>query len=126
MIRYEKIGIDTVFEKYQKVMADESHYRTVVSNLGGYDLKFSSHRIWTFYEMGIECANCGVSGDFFAVEKNHEGEERPHLNLYARTSNGEILLTKDHIVPKSEGGDDHISNYQTLCKECNEEKGDSY
>lgn len=126
MIRYKKIGIKEVLEEYQNVMDDELHYRTVVSNLDGYNLKFSSHRIWTFYEMGIECANCGISGDFFAVEKNHGGEERPHLNLYAQTSDGEILLSKDHIVPKSEGGDDHISNYQTLRKACNEEKGDSY
>jgi light-regulated signal transduction histidine kinase (bacteriophytochrome) len=79
VIRYEKIGIETVFEEYQKVMTDESHYRTVVSNLDGYDLKFSSHRIWTFYEMDIECANCGVLGDFFAVEKNHEGK-RDHIS----------------------------------------------
>lgn len=126
MIRFKKLGVEEVFKRYQNVMKDNSHYEKVVSSIGEYDVKFSSHRIWTFYETGIKCANCGESGDFFAVEKNHDGEERPHLNLYAQTPDGEVLLTKDHIIPKSEGGDDHISNYQTLCKDCNEQKGDSY
>ena len=35
----------------------------------------------------------------------------------------EILMTKDHILPRSKGGIDDISNYQTMCKLCNEAKG---
>lgn len=32
------------------------------------------------------------------------------------------MLTKDHIIPKAKGGRDILSNYQTACKVCNEEK----
>lgn len=32
-------------------------------------------------------------------------------------------LTKDHILPRSKSGIDDISNYQTMCKLCNEAKG---
>ena len=47
-----------------------------------------------------------------------------HLNLYAVDDNGdEILMTKDRILPRSKGGIDDISNYQTMCKLCNEAKG---
>ena len=47
-----------------------------------------------------------------------------HLNLYAVDNNGdEILMTKDHILPHSKGGADDINNYQTMCKLCNEAKG---
>ena len=47
-----------------------------------------------------------------------------HLNLYAVDDNGdEILMTKDHIIPRSKGGIDDISNYQTMCRLCNEAKG---
>lgn len=34
----------------------------------------------------------------------------------------EVLMTKDHIIPKSKGGANDISNYQTMCKRCNEAK----
>lgn len=32
-------------------------------------------------------------------------------------------MTKDHIIPKSKGGIDDLSNYQTMCERCNKEKG---
>jgi 5-methylcytosine-specific restriction endonuclease McrA len=34
------------------------------------------------------------------------------------------LLSLDHVVPKSRGGGSLVSNLQTLCKSCNERKGD--
>lgn len=34
-------------------------------------------------------------------------------------------LTIDHIVPKSKGGGNELSNYQTLCGKCNNKKGTS-
>ena len=33
-------------------------------------------------------------------------------------------MTKDHILPKSRGGKNHISNMQTMCCRCNSKKGD--
>jgi 5-methylcytosine-specific restriction endonuclease McrA len=33
--------------------------------------------------------------------------------------------TKDHIVPKSKGGKDMLSNTQTICVICNTKKGDT-
>ena len=128
MIRESTHEIDAVMERYREVMAPEdfNHYYTFRGDFEGHSIKFSSHRLWTFHEKGTACVNCGLEGVFFAKEKHHDGEESFHLNLYALDDAGEeVLLTKDHIVPKSKDGDDHISNYQPMCAPCNEQKADS-
>jgi len=49
------------------------------------------------------------------------------MNLYAINAAGEeVLMTKDHILPRVLGGKDHIDNYQPMCQVCNSEKGSNY
>jgi len=86
-------------------------------------IKMNSHRYHLFATKGVRCVKCGLVGKFFAKEKTLP-DERPHFNLYAVDENGnEVLMTKDHIIPKSRGGTNHISNYQTMCGPCNQAKG---
>lgn len=33
-------------------------------------------------------------------------------------------VTLDHVIPKSQGGSDHISNFVAACFACNQAKGD--
>ena len=54
-----------------------------------------------------------------------------HLNeqgeiVHYDENGDEVLMTKDHIVPKSKGGKKHVSNNQPMCKMCNEKKGASF
>lgn len=93
----------------------------------GKTVKMNHLRYEVFKHSGTRCKKCGIKGVFFALEKDKcvEGEAGYHLNLYALSSEGtEILMTKDHILPKSRGGRDNISNLQTMCIKCNNEKGD--
>lgn len=82
--------------------------------------------VYTFYAHGTRCVQCGIEGQFFIKEKNaaYSDADKYVLNLYALGSNGEdILMNKDHIVPRSFGGNNVINNLQPMCAKCNIEKG---
>ena len=91
----------------------------------GDNIKGNSHRYQTFFTKGLKCVCCGIEGKYFAKERGGNATSY-HLNLYATDKDGdEVLMTKDHIIPKSKGGIDHISNYQTMCEPCNRAKGNN-
>lgn len=89
----------------------------------GDSIKVSSDRLVLFKHKGVKCATCGIEGQYFRKDKQ-DSDFSPHFNLYALDKNGkEVLMTKDHIHPKSKGGKDCLSNYQPMCTSCNFEKG---
>jgi len=102
-----------------------------------FNLRMTSLRLRTF-KAGRKCVICGLLGTTMLLEQ-FEDHGGPHFNLYgegvapeifashARTEEKSnlILLTKDHILPKSNGGKDHISNMQTMCVVCNQLKTNS-
>lgn len=101
-------------------------YKSIIDkNYLGYPVKMSSQRYQLFHNEGTTCVNCGLTGTFFALEQKVKNKDkRCHFNLYGINSNGhEVLFTKDHIIPKSKGGKNVLSNYQVMCYKCNEEKG---
>lgn len=68
-----------------------------------------------------QCACCGAIGHHFWLEKS--GKFPPHLNLYAINRYGHFtMLTMDHIVPRSKGGETVAENVQVLCTKCNAKK----
>ena len=87
--------------------------------INGDKIKITSLRLNVFKNSDFTCPICGVQAEYFAKEKNIN-DLSYHLNLY---SGSNILFTKDHIVPKSSGGLDCMSNLQIMCKVCNEIKG---
>ena len=91
----------------------------------GDEIKSNSQRYQTFFTKGMRCAKCGIEGKYFAKEKR-AADTRYHLNLYAVREDGqEVLMTKDHIYPRSKGGRSHLTNYQPMCEMCNSLKGDN-
>jgi 5-methylcytosine-specific restriction endonuclease McrA len=46
-----------------------------------------------------------------------------HMCMYCGSEHGEMMLTRDHVIPMSRGGRDRWSNVVTACRHCNTRKG---
>lgn len=94
-------------------------------DLDGDSVKIKSYRLATFAR-STTCVCCGIEGIYF-VKKKNAGDKNFHLELYAIDDNwNEVLMTKDHIKPRSKGGVDKLCNLQTMCVTCNVKKGNTY
>jgi 5-methylcytosine-specific restriction endonuclease McrA len=101
------------------------NHQSLTVTIAGEEIYALSDRYKLFFTKGYTCVNCGITGKYFALEKDRL-DKRYHLNLYAVDDNSkEVLMTKDHIIPKSRGGSNTLDNYQTMCCKCNKEKGNN-
>jgi 5-methylcytosine-specific restriction endonuclease McrA len=74
------------------------------------------------FSKSLNCACCDRVGTAMGLcqPKHGKPSELVHFNLFAQDG---ALMTKDHIVPVSKGGPDHVDNLQTMCRPCNGRKG---
>lgn len=102
-------------------------YLAIVGHtFNGRVVKMDSLRYQTFKLKGTTCVCCGLKASYFALEAfTHDAKNGGpyHFNLYGLRNGKEVMFTKDHIEPKSKGGKDVIANMQTMCSDCNFEKG---
>lgn len=116
---YRRVGVVSV----EEVLANAGRHVRVA----GQSLSCQSWRIYLYAAKGVTCVHCGKQGMFFAAEKTKDQlTPKCHLNLYHINKAGkETMITVDHIVPKSKGGGNEMSNLQPLCIECNGRKGNT-
>jgi len=109
----------------QVIPAVSFHWKRKRILFDGDPIFMNSQRLQTFALKGTKCVTCGIEGVVFYKECGGGSKYiLYHLNLYAINKRGkEVLMTKDHIIPKIKGGSNYLSNYQTMCKPCNEKKG---
>jgi len=108
-------------------IASQHTYPVIIGEkLENITISMGSHRYQLFEAKGTICVCCGTRGLFFAIERGiYDNPSKFHLNLYGLDENmEEIMLTKDHVIPRSKGGENSLSNYQTLCYKCNQRKAD--
>ena len=115
---FSMIGEDNLAtECYSK--SDKSTKNQI--EVDGYTVYTRSLRYMTFYQKGCKCCSCGKEGTHFTLDVScGDNPMRKHFNL--RADDG-TLMTRDHIIPKSRGGREHIANMQTMCCDCNKAKG---
>lgn len=70
----------------------------------------------------IRCHFCGCQADRWIAEKGRRDKQgSPVLNLFAVGRGGAVvLMTRDHIIPRSLGGVDAVANLRPACGPCNE------
>jgi 5-methylcytosine-specific restriction endonuclease McrA len=110
-------------EIFQHVTDSEKRKEFKIDNKS-YFVRMNSHRYFVFLANQC-CVSCGIRGTIMRLEQ-HPSDKSPHFNLYAIEGGKYVLMTKDHIRAKSNGGEDSLSNYQTMCCVCNNLKGSDF
>jgi hypothetical protein len=115
------------------ISAQPRHQRLVsgseISLCSGYELFRSLNHKGQI----IKCWQCGCVADRWVLTLGrNDRKSKPVLNLYAThtftTRKGRqishlVLMTRDHIIPKSLGGKDVVENLRAGCENCNSQRG---
>ena len=121
--QYERAGtlsIEEVFKEIKNHLDFSGRKRIKIKD---FFVNVQSLRLRTFFHTGVDCPCCDTKATFFAVERN-PGNKHFHLNLYGIDKNKEdVIFTHDHTLARALGGNDDLSNTQTMCGPCNWEKG---
>jgi hypothetical protein len=73
------------------------------------------HRLRVFYFFGTTCVACDIVGTKLLVFR-HKELGSIHTDVYTDRM---MLMTVDHIIPKSRGGGNTLENLQPMCSKCN-------
>lgn len=71
----------------------------------------------------IRCHFCGCQADRWVAEKGRRDRiGHPVLNLFSQKDGRVVMMTRDHIIPRSLGGVDAVANLRPACAPCNEQR----
>lgn len=121
---YERKGIYSIEDVLSKILPTSMKKKPEGAvDFDGDGINMASQRYKVFKEKGTVCSTCGLKGLYFAKERSGNAR-RYHFNLYGLNDDGEeVMMTKDHVISKSLGRKNELSNYQTMCEPCNMAKG---
>lgn len=81
---------------------------------------YKSHwRLRVFWIFGTKCVSCPREGTQLVKLQHKTIEEFRPVDVFTSRM---VLMTVDHIVPKSMGGGNTLDNMQPMCVHCNNVK----
>lgn len=93
------------------------------ATFGKYKVSMQAGRYWLYKNKGTNCFYCHLQGAYFSLERfSNVPESKVHFNLYALDG---TMITRDHIIPVSRGGNSMMHNVQPLCTICNLKKSNT-
>lgn len=102
---------------------NEKNNNSYTREYNGKPINMLNKTLQTFKAHGIKCYMCGMEGKFFKL-REEKNDSSFFLSLYALDhKNNWILMTKDHLIPRKNGGSNSISNLRPMCYKCNQFKG---
>lgn len=125
--RYSLEEVHKLFESWNEKYGPDMNLRRkkrYSETFDGFLVKTWSQR-YELFLLNHTCVQCGLEATYYKLEKQ-ENARYYHFNLYGTKNGREVLFTKDHIIPASKGGPNHVTNYQTMCCDCNYKKGDKF
>jgi len=85
--------------------------------------KGAKTRLQMFKNGQTSCVRCGLEGSHWHIERAVNDHVMPFsINLYGMVGYEEVMLTHDHVLPKSLGGSNNVVNAQCMCDPCNHKK----
>jgi hypothetical protein len=128
--RVAKISVEEGMDLIRAHMHKSKSAQRKRVNVGGFDVSLNSLRLYTFATHPPCCSNpeCTVRADYFAVEMQTSNDGRPvnshhQLNLYGIDDQGNRhMMTHDHTLARSLGGEDNLTNTSAMCSRCNKQK----
>lgn len=70
------------------------------------------------------CTECGRTGTHFRLYHDPAQKIPKFINSMCLFSEDGVMMTADHIIPRSAGGLTHKINLQVMCLKCNQKKAD--
>ncbi len=93
------------------------HPRFIVVDGLAYRVRARVGRNRIFRAARCRCVCCGVEGMRAILDTSSIGSGMASFNIYS--SDGSVMLTRDHILPQCLGGTNDRENMQVLCNRCN-------
>lgn len=81
-------------------------------------------RMRVFAVHGCKCSKCGLEGTEVLHTVDKGGGH--HIDLYAVKDGHYVLINRDHILPASMKGPNHLWNLRPMCEPCNSKRGNVY